>query len=147
MNKDNVRARLMELALAELTDARAAYDEHLQASRPPEDETVTEDEQAQTWSEAELAEALEGPMRIAEAKISTLDALDFGPKSFVEPGAIVTVSGRHFVIGVSMDHFTSEGLELMGLSPAAPLCQAIEGLGKSETVTFDGRELTIEDVI
>lgn len=147
MNKENVRAKLLELATAELADAQAAYDEHLEAAKPAVDETVTEDEQSQTWAEAEIAEALEGPMRIAEGKISTLEGLDFGPKTFVEPGAIATVDGRHFVIGVSMDHFTVDGVELMGLSPAAPIYKAIEGLGKSETASFDGRDLTVEEVI
>ncbi len=93
MNKDSVRAKLIELATAELEAARTAYDEHLEAAKPAVDETVTEDEQSQTWAEAEIAEALEGPMRIAEGKISTLEALDFGPKEFVEPGAIATVGG------------------------------------------------------
>ena len=147
MNKDNVRAKLIELASAELADARAAYDEHLEASKPAVDEAVTEDEQSQTWAEAEIAEALEGPMHIAESKITTLEGLDFGPKKFVEPGAIVTVDGKHFVIGVSMDHFTVDGVDLMGLSPAAPIYQAIEGLGKAETATFDGRDLKVENVI
>ena len=146
MNKDSVRAKLIELATAELEAARTAYDEHLEAAKPAVDETVTEDEQSQTWAEAEIAEALEGPMRIAEGKISTLEALDFGPKEFVEPGAIATVGGKHFVIGVSMDHFTVDGIDLMGLSPAAPLYQAIEGLGKSETASFDGRDRTIDQV-
>lgn len=147
MNKENVKAKLLDLATAELEDARAAYDEHLQASKPVEDEAVTEDEQAQTWSEAEIAEALEGPMRIAEGKISTLEALDFGPKTMVEPGAIITLDGRQFVIGVSMDHFTCEGSELTGLSPQAPIYQAIEGLKASETAEFDGRDLTVEKVV
>lgn len=147
MNKESVRSRLIELATAELEDARTAYDEHLEAAKPAVDETVTEDEQSQTWAEAEIAEALEGPMRIAEGKIATLEGLDFGPKTFVEPGAIATVNGQHFVIGVSMDHFSLDGVDLMGLSPAAPIYKAIEGLGKSETASFDDRDLTVEDVI
>ncbi|MFD1882078.1 hypothetical protein [Paracoccus pacificus] len=147
MNKDKVRSKLIELASDELAAARAAYDEHLQASKPIEDEAVAVDEVAQNWSEAEIAEALEGPVRIAEAKVAALDTLDFGPKEYVEPGAIATVDGQRFVIGVSMDHFTVDGADLIGLSPAAPLYQAIEGLGKSETATFDDRAVKIEDVI
>ncbi|UVK54493.1 hypothetical protein DBIPINDM_000902 [Mesorhizobium sp. AR02] len=76
-----------------------------------------------------------------------MNALDFGPKEFVEPGAIVTVDGRHFVIGVSMDHFTCEGIELIGLSPLAPFYQVIDGLGKSDTAEFGGRNVKIEEII
>ena len=147
MNKDNVRSRLIELAAAELDGAKAAYAEHLQASKPVEDQATVVDDQAQAWSQAELAEDLEKMLRAAEAKVATLDALDFGPKKFVEPGAIVTASGRHFVIGVSMDHFTCEGIDLIGLSPLAPFYQAIEGLEKSDTSEFGGHAVKIEEII
>ncbi len=147
MNKDLVRSKLIELATVELAEARAAYDEHVEAARPIEDETVDVDERAQNWSEAEIAEALDGPLHMAEAKLAALDTLDFGPKEYAEPGAIVRVDGRHYVIGVSMDRFTSDGVELIGLSPAAPLFRAIEGLGTAETADFEGRTLTVEQVI
>lgn len=147
MNKVSVRSKLIELASAELDGARAAYAEHLKASKPVEDEATVVDDQAQAWSQAELAEDLEETLRAAEAKVAALNALDFGPKEFVEAGAIVTVDGRHFVIGVSMDHFTCEGIELIGLSLLAPFYLAIDGLGKSDTAKFGGRNVKIEDII
>ncbi|TPK95552.1 hypothetical protein FJ934_11570 [Mesorhizobium sp. B2-4-12] len=147
MNKYSVRGKLIELAAAELDGARTAYTEHLQASKPAEDQATVVDDQAQAWSQAELAEDLEKMLRAAEAKVAALNALDFGPKEFVEPGAIVTVNGRHFVIGVSMDHFTCEGIELIGLSPLAPFYQAIDGLEKSDTVEFGVHKVKIEEII
>lgn len=147
MNKASVRSRLSDLASAELDGARAAYAEHLRASKPLEDEATDADDQAQAWSQAELAEDLEKMVRAAEAKVAVLNALDFGPKEFVEPGAVVTVDGRHFVIGISMDRFTCDGIELTGLSPQAPFYQAIDGLGKSDTAEFGGRNVRIEEIL
>ncbi|UVK54494.1 hypothetical protein DBIPINDM_000903 [Mesorhizobium sp. AR02] len=54
MNKVSVRSKLIELASAELDGARAAYAEHLRASKPVEDEATVVDDQAQAWSQAEL---------------------------------------------------------------------------------------------
>ncbi len=147
MNKDNVRSKLIELVTTEADGARAAYEEHLQASKPVVDEPAVADDQSRTWSEGELAEGLEEPLRAAEAKIAVLEAIDFGPKETVEPGAIVTVGGRHFVIGVSTDRFTCEGVELRGLSPMAPFCQAIDGLRKGDTAEFGGRTITVDEII
>lgn len=147
MNKASVRNRLRDLASAELDGARAAYAEHLRASKPLEDEATDDDDRAQAWSQAELAEDLEKTVRAAEAKVAALDAIDFGRKEAVEPGAIVTVDGHHFVIGISMDRFTCDGVELTGLSPRAPFYLAIDGLGKSDTAEFNGRTLKIEDIL
>lgn len=147
MNKASVQSRLRDLATAELDGARAAYADHLRASKPLEDEATDVDDQAQAWTQAELAEDLEKTVRAAEAKVAALDALDFGPKQFVEPGAIVTVDGRHFVIAISMDRFTCDGIELTGLSPRAPFYQAIDGLGKSETAEFGGRTVRVEEIL
>ena len=147
MNKASVRSRLSDLASAELDGARAAYAEHLQASKPLEDEATDADDQAQAWTQAELAEDLEKMVRTTEAKVAALNTLDFGPKEVVEPGAIVTVDGRHFVIGITMDHFTCDGVELTGLSPRAPFYLAIDGLEKSDTAEFGGRTVRVDDIL
>lgn len=86
-------------------------------------------------------------MRAAEAKLAAMEEIDFGPKDSVEPGAIVTVDGNHYVIAIATDNFTCEGIELMGLSPLAPISKAIQGREKSDTVDFRGNTLRIENVL
>ena len=46
-----------------------------------------------------------------------------------------------------MDHFTCEGVELIGLSPLAPFYQAIDGLEKSDTAEFGGHNVKIEEIV
>ena len=147
MNKHKVRDDLVKLVAAEIKVAKAAYDEHMEASKPDGYGTVVPDEQAQNWTQAGLAASLEEPVRAAEAKLATLQRIDFGPKDKVEPGAIVTVNGSRYVIGVSIDRFASQGVELTGVSLAAPFCRAIQGLEKSDTAEFLDRTLTIDDII
>ncbi len=147
MNKEDVRKKLIELAEAERDTARAAYNQHLQASKPASDAAAVIDEVAQRAAEAELAEDMEGPLRDAEAKVAALQAIDFGPKDCVESGAIVTVDGRHFVIGVTTESFTCAGIELTGLSLSAPFYQAIDGLEVSDSAEFRGKVLTVESIL
>jgi hypothetical protein len=62
----------------------------------------------------------------------------------VNEGAVVKLSGRHFVIAVSTSKFTCQGRELMGISTMAPIFEAIR-CRAGETVQFNG-DLTVEDV-
>jgi hypothetical protein len=93
-----------------------------------------------------LAEAFEQPLHAAADKIRAIHQIDFGPKARVEPGAVVRVDGRHFVIGVATGVFTCNGIEMMGLSQAAPFFRAIEGLAAGEQASFRDRDFTIEAV-
>jgi len=61
-------------------------------------------------------------------------------------GAVVKLSGKHFVISVSTGRFICHGQELMGISTMAPIYEAIEGARAGETVQFNGRDLTVEAV-
>ena len=72
--------------------------------------------------------------------------IDFGPKSAVSEGAVVKLSGRYFVIAVSTSKFSCRGRELMGISTMAPIFKAIEGARAGDTVTFNGKNVTVEEV-
>ncbi|WP_230175391.1 hypothetical protein [Rhizobium sp. CECT 9324] len=86
------------------------------------------------------------PREFNADKLEKLRTIDFGPKLAVNEGAVVKLSGRHFVIAVSTSKFTCQGRELMGISTMAPIFEAIEGARAGETVQFNGRDLIVEDV-
>ena len=67
-------------------------------------------------------------------------------KSTVDEGAVVKLSGRYYVIAVSTSKFTCHGRELMGISTMAPIFDAIGGAQAGDTVQFNGRGLTVEEV-
>lgn len=143
MDKDRIKAAMLALSAVELSHANEQYAAFLAGSKPTEDEAVDEDEQAQTWTQAELADGFEQPVHDAEQKLAIMRDLDFSPKDRVEPGAVVCVRGRHFVIGISTDRFACDGIELMGLSEAAPFYQAIAGLSSGETGEFRGQPVSV----
>lgn len=147
MNKSAVKETMLALSASELEHAREHYEQFLASARLDRSEPIETDERAQAETASELAEAFEQPVHDYETKIDRLRAIDFGPKSEVGEGAIVTVGARHFVIAVSTARFEHEGVELIGISTQAPIYKAMEGKEAGDDCTFNGRTLTIDEVI
>lgn len=64
----------------------------------------------------------------------------------IQPGAVVVSDQRNFLIGPSMEEFSCEGANYLGLSVQAPLYKALEGHRKGEQVTYQGVTYAIRDV-
>ncbi len=146
MNKDHIKQTMLALSEEELEHATRHYQRFLLGTRLDPTEPIENDEEAQARFQGQLAEAFEQPLHAAEDKIGAISQLDFGPRDRVEAGAVVSVDGRHFVIGVSTGKFICEGIEMMGLSPSAPFFQAIKGLKAGEMAMFRGRDVVIRAV-
>lgn len=146
MNKDCVRENLRNLTAEELEHATHNYLQFLEGTKLVPTEPIELDEQAQAKFQANLADSFEQPVHTAEQKLKAIEAIDFGPKESVGSGAVVCVDGRHFVIGISTGRFTCEGVEMMGLSQAAPFYAAIEGLAAGDIADFRGREIEVRAV-
>lgn len=146
MNKDCVRETMLSLTIEELEHATHNYLQFLEGTKLVPTEPIELDEQAQAKFQANLADSLEQPVHSAEHKLKAITTLDFGPKDTVGPGAVVCADGRHFVIGIATDRFVCEGVELMGLSQAAPFYSAIDGLMAGDVAEFRGREFEVRAV-
>ncbi len=145
-NKDHIRETMLSLETASLQSARDSYQDYLSTARVDRTEPVENDEQAQAEVASDVAEALDDKLHDYADKLDKLRMIDFGPKSAVAEGAVVKLSGRHFVIAVSTNKFICQGRELMGISTMAPIFEAIEGAQAGDTVQFNGRELVVESV-
>jgi hypothetical protein len=145
-NKDHIRETMLSLEGAALTSAREIYADYVSAARIDRSEPTENDERAQAEIASDFSESLDDTLHDQADKIETLRTIDFGPKSTVEEGAVVKLSGRWFVIAVSTNRFTCQGREFMGISTMAPIFEAIEGAAAGETVQFKGRDLVVEEV-
>lgn len=145
-NKDHIRDTMLSLETAALNSAREIYQDYVATARVDRSEPVENDEHAQSEIASDLAEALDDRLHDHSDKLEKLRTIDFGPKSTVSEGAVVKLSGRWFAIAVSTSRFTCQGREFMGISSMAPIFEAIEGATAGETVQFNGRTLTVEDV-
>lgn len=146
IDKSQLRDTMMSLTKAELAQAHKTYERFLNSARLDRTETIETDEQSQAEAAADLAEAFDDREHEAEAKLRALADLDFGPKTQVEPGAVVRFGERFLVVGVSTAEFECQGQTFIGISPAAPIYAALEGKMQGEDCDFRGRALHIHEL-
>jgi hypothetical protein len=146
MDKEIVRRTMLSLEACDLESARRTYLEYVASARLDRSEPVEIDGQSQAKLASDLSEALDDSVHVHADKIGKLAAVDFGPKSKVEEGAVVKLGGRFFVVAVSTGKFSCDGNEFMGISPQAPIYAAMEGKRAGDMVAFNGRHLVIEEV-
>lgn len=146
MDKMALKQEVLRLIASELQQSDDGYKTYRSASMVDRSEPVDIDDQSQAGQAAELAEALGADSQNASEKIAYVEALDFGPKSFVEDGAVVTVGGKHYLIAVSTPAFKHAGKSFVGISTLSPLYKAMDGLGKGDTFSLNGKKQKIEGV-
>lgn len=146
IDKTQLRQTMLALTEAALVQNHKKYEQFLAAARLDRTEPIESDEQAQAENAADLAEAFDDREHEAEIKLAALRKIDFGPKTEVEPGAVVRFGERFLVIGVSTDEFECDGQRFIGISPAAPIYQALEGKRQGEDCDFRGRNLHIHEL-
>lgn len=146
IDKSHLRQTMLALTEAELTQAHETYRQFLEAAMLDRFEPIESDEQGQAENAADVAEFFDDKEHEIEGKIAALNALDFGAKDAVGPGAAVRIGDRYLVIGVSTGEFECQGQKFVGVSQAAPIYSAIEGAKAGEAVEFRGRQMRIRDV-
>lgn len=146
MNKNAIKKTMLALSRTELESAQRHYQEYLSQARLDSSEPIEDGQRSQAEFASDLAEAFDMQEHDFEEKIRQLELIDFAPKSEVEPGAVVKVAGRHFVVGVSTARFACEGQDLMGISTQAPIYQAMEGKRSGDKCTFRGKVLHVEAI-
>ena len=145
-NKDHIRETMLSLETAALNSAREHYHDYVCNARIDRSEPSDSHVHSQAEIASDFAESLDDTLHDQADKLEKLGTIDFGPKSAVEEGAVVKLSGRWFVVAVSTNRFTCQGREFMGISTMAPIYEAIEGAKAGEVIEFNGRTLTVEDV-
>lgn len=145
-NKSHLRNTMLSLEAAALRSARDNYLNYVSTARVDRTESIENDELAQAEVASDFAEALDDTLDNHADKLEKLRTINFGPRSTVDEGAVVKLSGRYFVIAVSTSKFTCNGREFMGISTMAPVFEAIEGARAGDTVQFNGRNLLVEEV-
>lgn len=146
INKEKLRETMLALTEAELAQAHEDYEEFLRSAQLDRTESIDIDEHAQAKAAAELAAAFDDREQIAEEKLRTIQAIDFGPKDTVEPGAVVRFGKRFLVVAVSTAEFDCEGHRCIGISTGAPIFKALEGREQGEDAEFNGRALHLHEV-
>src|SRR3954462_13439258 len=88
MNKQTLKQTMLSLEVRDLESAREKYLEYVGSARLDRSEPIEDDEQAQAELASRLSEAFDDTIHSHSDKIEKLSAMDFGPKSKVEEGAV-----------------------------------------------------------
>lgn len=145
--KQAVHEKLMSLEESALASAKAHYENYLHDSQLDDREAHDKDDIADARESADLAAAFDHPVQAHHAKIDAIENTDFSVTDTVQPGAVVSFNGRHFVVVVSTVKFDCDGVTYMGISTQSPIFKAMDGLSKGDSFTFNGREIVLDDVI
>jgi hypothetical protein len=146
MDKQALKTRMLTLEQAELDHAREKYAAFLADARLDPTEPHETDEISRAEFAGEMAEAFDQPVHDHAEKLAYLKALDFAPSRAVGEGAVVRIGQRWFVIAVSTARFDFDGDTLMGISTGAPIYAEIEGLARGDSFTFNGRQMSVEEL-
>lgn len=144
MNKDHLRTTMLALTEDALAHANQGYARFLQGAKIDRSEPVEAGEASMAEQSSDLAEAFDQPIHENTDKLAKIDAIDFGPKTTVEEGAVVKFNGRHFVIAVATARFDCDGESFMGISTDAPIYQGLEGLASGDEFSFGDNAFKIE---
>jgi hypothetical protein len=146
IDKSNLRDALLKIEVASVQEASLLYESHLQGAKPDLSEADDQGQRSQNEQSGIEAQRFEEQSHLHESHKKAIQAIDFGPKQFVQNGALVRVNGRYFVIAVPTRSFYVEGVEVLGISVDAPLFAAMEGLRSGDTFEFKGNSFMVEDV-
>lgn len=146
MDKSALQQEILKIIQAELEQSAGNYKTSLGDSMVDRSEPVEIDEQSQAGQAAEIAEALGVDTRNAGDKLAYVSNIDFGSKSEVSEGAVVSVGGRNYVIAVATNAFKSGGKSYVGISSLSPLYKAMDGLEAGESFTLNGKKQKIDSV-
>ena len=146
VDKAQVHADLLSHLARNVANLDETVRRDAQDAVPAQDEEFGVDDTAQQAEAGYMAEAFSEVEATQRARLETAQALDLSPTDVIGPGAVISLSGQHYVIGVACDAFTSGGVRYTGVGVDAPLYPELEGRRAGDTVSLRGRERTIESV-
>jgi hypothetical protein len=146
IDKAELRAALLEIEYESTEEAAYEYDAHLQGARPDLSETTDQGQRSQQEQSGVEADRFEEQVHLHQQHRSLVEKIDFGPTAVVRPGALIKLSGRHFVVAVPTPILRIAGIEISGISSASPLFEVIEGLHAGDQFEWNGKTLVIEEV-
>lgn len=112
-----------------------------------EAETASQTESTR-GSDVDLMNALEEQLQQVEQDIDRLGQLDAATHATtVQFGTVVHTSARNFLIAASIDEFDAMGRRYLGVTPKAPVVQALLGRSVGESATVNGVTYTVEAIV
>ena len=146
INKAELRAILLQLESLSIAESTDLYQSHFETARLVLSEPDDQGQRSQQEQSAVEAKGFEEQSHLHQKHRNVIEALPFGRTSVVEPGAVVSVNNRYFVIAVPTQVISIDGIDIIGISVDSPLYEAMAGLQAGETFDFQQKTLVVTDV-
>jgi hypothetical protein len=146
INKAKLRAMLLQLEALSIAESMGLYQSDLDTARLDLSEPNDQGQRSQQEQSAVEAQGFEEQSHLHQKHRNVIDALPFGPTAVVEPGAVVNVNNRYFLIAVPTQVISIDGISIIGISVQSPLYEVMAGLRAGETFEFQQKTLVVIDV-
>ena len=146
INKAKLRAMLLQLEALSIAESTGLYQSHLGTARLDLSEPNDQGQRSQQEQSAVEAQGFEEQSHLHQKHRDVLEALPFGRTTVVEPGAVVKVNDRYFVIAVPTQVISIDGIDIIGISVESPLYEVMAGLRAGETFEFQQKTFVVTDV-
>jgi transcription elongation GreA/GreB family factor len=146
INKAELRAMLLRLEAVSIAESAGLYQSHLDTARFDLSEPNDQGQRSQQEQSAVEGQAFEEQSELHEKHRNVIEALPFGRTAVVEPGAVVNVNDRYFVIAVPTQVISIDGIDIIGISVESPLYEAMAGLRAGETFEFQQKTFVVTAV-
>ena len=103
INKAKLRAMLLQLEALSIAESTGLYQSNLDTAHLDLSEPNDEGQRSQQEQSAVEAQRFEEQSHLHQKHREVIEALPFGRTAVVEPGAVVNVNNRYFVIAVPSD--------------------------------------------
>lgn len=147
IDKHALREQLLASESMSVDEARRLYDGYLKGARLDRSGPLDDGDRSQSAQSSTLAAQFEEQVHLHETHRRAVEAIDFGAKQEVAPGAVVKVNDRFFVVAVPTPILRVNGVEMLGISTEAPLYQAMKGRRVGDTFEFHGKNILVEEIV
>lgn len=145
-DKVSLKSKLLALEHELIGQNEARFKDFAKAAKLDVSAVRDDQDGSQARQNSVLAAGIERQIHEHTHHQEQLAGISFDPKSLVEAGAIVSLSGRHFVVAVPTPVFEFDGVEMMGVSVDSPLARGMLGLSAGDEFTLGSVTHSIDQV-
>jgi hypothetical protein len=146
INKAKLRTMLLQAEALSVAESTDLYQSNLDTARLELSEPNDQGQRSQQEQSAVEAQRFEEQSHLHQKHRDVIEALSFGSTAVVEPGAVVNVNDRYFVVAVPTPVMSIDGVDIIGISIESPLYEAMAGLRAGDTFEFRQKTFVVTDV-
>lgn len=146
INKEQLKAEMLAMYETILHDLNEELKSKKSLANLDEDNTLDPEDFSNQTESREMTLLLEKQIEKTRFDLDRVQHIDFSEKSEAGIGSIVTTDMFNFVLGVATTPFLFGNIQIVGVSPEAPIFRSLLGRKKGDSFTFSGNQYNINNV-